>query len=64
MRRQRSHNFFTQRVDRGHTQDGWLDITAGEIECAATFKTNLLGSLIAPVHRSRLTVMPLAVDGE
>lgn len=27
-----------QRVDGGRTQDGRLDVAAGEIECAATFK--------------------------
>ena len=38
MQRQHFHQVSMQKVDEELTQDGWLDIAAGEIEGTATFK--------------------------
>ena len=38
MQRQNFLRVSIQRAGEGLTQDGWLDIAAGEIECTATFK--------------------------
>ena len=38
MQRQHFFQVSIQRAGEGLTQDGWLDIAAGEIECTAAFK--------------------------
>ena len=38
MQRQDFRQVSMQKVDEGLTQDGWLDVAAGEIERTATFK--------------------------